>query len=41
MNEKRSSVIVKHCNIIETSFWEAHPHILNDKAQRLQNTLSR
>ncbi|KAL6583184.1 hypothetical protein OROMI_005262 [Orobanche minor] len=34
MNEKERSVVVKHCNIIETSFWEAHPDIL-DKAQWL------
>ncbi|KAL9175038.1 hypothetical protein ABFS82_02G089900 [Erythranthe guttata] len=24
-------VVVKHCNIIETSFWEAHPEILDEK----------
>ncbi|KAL6552207.1 hypothetical protein OROGR_008361 [Orobanche gracilis] len=34
-NEKESSVVVTHCNIIETSFWEAHPDILDDKAQWL------
>lgn len=23
-------VVVEHCDIIEVSFWKAHPNILND-----------
>ncbi|KAK6150521.1 hypothetical protein DH2020_015453 [Rehmannia glutinosa] len=29
--KSRKIVVVKHCNIIETSFWEAHSDILNEK----------
>ncbi|KAL0332832.1 UNVERIFIED_CONTAM: tRNA(His) guanylyltransferase 1 [Sesamum calycinum] len=29
--KSRKIVVVKHCNIIETSFWEAHPGILDEK----------
>ncbi|XP_057774974.1 tRNA(His) guanylyltransferase 1-like isoform X3 [Salvia miltiorrhiza] len=28
--KSRRIVVVRHCNIIETGFWEAHPHILDD-----------
>lgn len=32
----RRRVIVRHCNIIEAGFWEAHPQILNEKPDRFE-----
>ncbi|KAL3646843.1 tRNA-His guanylyltransferase [Castilleja foliolosa] len=29
--KSRKIVVVNHCDIIETSFWEAHPYILDEK----------
>lgn len=31
----RRIVVVSHCNIIETMFWEAHPQILDEKLDLL------
>lgn len=32
----RRIVVVRHCNIIEAGFWEAHPQILNEKPDRFE-----
>ncbi|KAI8536001.1 hypothetical protein RHMOL_Rhmol10G0220800 [Rhododendron molle] len=29
--KSRKKVVVEHCNIIEQSFWEAHPNILDEE----------
>ncbi|GFQ03285.1 trna(his) guanylyltransferase 1 [Phtheirospermum japonicum] len=33
--KSRKIIVVKHCDIIETSFWEAHPYILDEKRSGL------
>ncbi|GER35126.1 tRNA(His) guanylyltransferase 1 [Striga asiatica] len=37
--KSRKIVVVKHCNIIESSFWEAHQDILDEKPHSFQNGL--
>lgn len=29
VSKTQKNVVVKYCNIIDASFWEAHPEILN------------
>ena len=35
--KSRRVVVVGHCNIIETGFWEAHPEILDEKVDRFKS----
>ncbi|KAL7230415.1 hypothetical protein ACSBR2_008825 [Camellia fascicularis] len=37
----RKKVVVEHCNIIEQSFWNAHPCILDEKRQMVMSSLSK
>ncbi|KAG6397436.1 hypothetical protein SASPL_143603 [Salvia splendens] len=35
--KSRRILVVGHCNIIETGFWEAHPQILDEKVDRFKS----